>query len=249
MFSDKSMTTLRSKVIHLEKKNSADLSSSNLLAKRPVVGVIMFVVGILVFGSLYYNFRMEGPLLKWDKQLASTLPSLAQAGPSYLKYVMNAGFYLGTTAITAIAIYLGIYYIHKRFWQEFWMLVLGWGGGGLWFLFLSRIIDRPRPADQIFLPISIPGFPSGHAITVVVAFGFLAYIFVPKIKSHFWKWVVIVTAALAIIFVGFSRVFTGGHYLTDILAGYAFGLAWAGLVYTGIELFFSKRRASHPHRK
>jgi undecaprenyl-diphosphatase len=37
-------------------------------------------------------------------------------------------------------------------------------------------------------------------------------------------------------FIGFSRVFTGDHYLTDVLAGYALGLAWGGLVYTTMEL-------------
>lgn len=249
MISDKSMAAQRSKAIHPEEKNTADLSSPNLLAKRPIVGVIMFIVGILVFGALYYNFRVEGPLLKWDERYASILPALGLAGPSYLKYLMNAGFYLGTTVVIAIAAYLIIYYIHKRFWQEFWMVVLGWGGGGLWFLFLSRTIGRPRPAEQIFLPISIPGFPSGHAISVVVSFGFLAYVFVSKIRSRLWKSVVIITAGLAIAFVGFSRAFTGGHYLTDIIAGYAFGLAWAGIVYTGIEVYFSKRRARRTHKE
>jgi undecaprenyl-diphosphatase len=50
------------------------------------------------------------------------------------------------------------------------------------------------------------------------------------------------TALLIILFVGFSRIFTGGHYLTDIIAGYAVGLAWSGGIYTLIELFFQRRR-------
>ena len=52
-----------------------------------------------------------------------------------------------------------------------------------------------------------------------------------------------VAAALLIIaFVGFSRVFSGGHYLTDVLAGYAVGIAWFGVAYTLIEIYFQKRR-------
>jgi undecaprenyl-diphosphatase len=56
----------------------------------------------------------------------------------------------------------------------------------------------------------------------------------------------VVAAALLIMgFVGFSRIFTGGHYLTDILAGYAVGIAWSGVVYTLIELYFQKRRGQN----
>jgi undecaprenyl-diphosphatase len=54
--------------------------------------------------------------------------------------------------------------------------------------------------------------------------------------------VVIVAALLIILFIGFSRVFVGDHYPTDILAGYALGIAWAGLVYTTVELMALRRR-------
>jgi undecaprenyl-diphosphatase len=50
-----------------------------------------------------------------------------------------------------------------------------------------------------------------------------------------------IAALLIVLFDGFSRVFQGGHYLTDVLAGYALGIAWAGLVYTGIEGIFIKK--------
>jgi membrane-associated phospholipid phosphatase len=52
---------------------------------------------------------------------------------------------------------------------------------------------------------------------------------------------VIALALLIIGFGGFSRIFAGGHYLTDILSGYVVGIAWVGAVYTLIELFFKKR--------
>jgi membrane-associated phospholipid phosphatase len=43
------------------------------------------------------------------------------------------------------------------------------------------------------------------------------------------------------LFIGFSRLFTGGHYLTDVIAGYAVGLAWAGVSYMTIETYFARR--------
>jgi membrane-associated phospholipid phosphatase len=53
--------------------------------------------------------------------------------------------------------------------------------------------------------------------------------------------VVIVLAVLMMLFIGFSRLFVGGHYLTDVIAGYAVGVAWSGIVYMTIETYFIRR--------
>jgi undecaprenyl-diphosphatase len=86
-----------------------------------------------------------------------------------------------------------------------------------------------------------PGFPSGHTVVAVTLYGLLAYLLLPTISSRFWKWVVIVLAVLMMLFIGFSRIFTGGHYLTDVIAGYSVGLAWAGISYMTIETYFVRR--------
>ena len=125
------------------------------------------------------------------------------------------------------------------------MVTIGLAGSSLFFISLSTFIARPRPPTQIWIIVNIPGFPSGHAISVVVFYGLLAYLLAPKMPSAFWKGVVVAAALLIIGFVGFSRIFTGGHYLTDILSGYAVGIAWSGLIYTLIEVYFQKRRSQN----
>ena len=123
------------------------------------------------------------------------------------------------------------------------MLAIGMGGEALLFFSLSNFIGRARPSTQIWDILKIPGFPSGHSMAVVVFFGLIAYLLVPNISSIFWKGIVISAAVFLMIFVGFCRVFTGGHYLTDVLAGYAVGVAWSGMAYTLIELYYQKRRS------
>jgi undecaprenyl-diphosphatase len=59
--------------------------------------------------------------------------------------------------------------------------------------------------------------------------------------SRGWKWAVAIAAVLIMLFSGFSRIFQGSHYLTDVLGGYALGLAWAALVYTLIEGIFIRK--------
>ncbi len=79
------------------------------------------------------------------------------------------------------------------------------------FHFLSTFIARVRPPTQIWIIVNIPGFPSGHAVAVVTCYGLLAYLLAPKIPSLCSEKIAVYAAALLIIlFVGFSRIFTGG---------------------------------------
>jgi undecaprenyl-diphosphatase len=79
-------------------------------------------------------------------------------------------------------------------------------------------------------------------MSTLIVYGFLAYLLIPRMPSLFWKWVVGISALVIILFVGFSRIFQGGHYLTDAIGGYALGLAWAGLVYLIIENIGRRRK-------
>ncbi|HZY44159.1 MAG TPA: phosphatase PAP2 family protein, partial [Anaerolineae bacterium] len=80
-----------------------------------------------------------------------------------------------------------------------------------------------------------------HSISAIMCFGLLAYLILPKISSHFWKAIVIITTLLIILYIGYSRLFVGDHFLTDVLAGYGLGIAWSGLVYTVVELISKKK--------
>ena len=220
-----------------------DLRSPGLLARWPIIGLIMFLFGSLMFGALTYNLLVQGPLLAWDKVIANTLPAIGLKSPPFVSGIMDAGFYIGKEVVLVLDVLLGLYFFFKKYWQELAMVIIGVSGAGTLFSLLSNYFTRPRPPTQIFIIVNLPGYPSGHATTVVVFFGLLAYLMVPKMPSAFWKIFVVAAALLTIGFVGFSRIFTGGHYLTDVLAGYALGIAWSGLVYTLIEIFFQKIRS------
>ena len=224
------------------RKSVFDLRAPGLLARWPIIGLSMFILGSLMFGALTYNLFTQGPLLAWDKAIANTLPAIGLKSPSFVRVLMDAGFYLGKEVIMVLDILLALYFIYKKYWQELAMVTIGWTGSALLFYCLSTFIDRARPPTMIWILVSIPGFPSGHAVATVTFYGLLAYLLVPKITSSFWKAVVVAGALLIIGFVGFSRIFTGGHYLTDILSGYAVGIAWSGAVYTLIEIYFQKRK-------
>ena len=226
-----------------EQNPSRGLRVPGWLAQWPLVGVFMFLIGSLLFGTIAYNVWTKGPLLQWDMPLNRQFHAEAVDTPSRIVEFLIFGFFVGKELLQVIVVILSVYFLYKRYWPELAMLLIGSGGGALIWYYLINIFNRPRPSDQIGIVVTDNSFPSGHTISAVICYGFLAYLLVPKMPSLFWKWVTVLGSIAIMAFIGFSRVFLGGHYLTDIIAGYALGLAWAGLVFTLIERLAFRRKA------
>jgi membrane-associated phospholipid phosphatase len=96
---------------------------------------------------------------------------------------------------------------------------------------IGYLVARPRPTSppiHVYMPEKgIPSFPSGHVENDVVYYGFLLYLsFTKPVSQWRYRWILIpfqVYAALNILFIGYSRVLEGSHWLTDALAGYLTG--------------------------
>ncbi len=213
------------------------------LARHPRVGLILFIVGVIIFGLIAYDVVINGPITRLDTTVLNDLHQSSLTAPRALVYFIISGWYLGKEMVILTAVLMGLYYIYKRFWPEFWMVLLGKGGGVLVFMGLSYIFHRPRPTltNPLVGTLTIPGFPSGHAISAITSYGLIAYLLMPMVRTRAARRVIVIIAVLIILFIGFSRTYVGGHYLSDVLAGYAVGTAWAGLTYTLVERYFLRR--------
>ena len=227
----------------LDKRPHTGLRTPGLLARWPLIGVAMVVLGGLLFGAMAVNLQTHGPLLQVDAWVSNDLHAIALQSSPAVRGVMIFGFYLGAHLIVVMGLILGLYFLYKRFWPELSIVAITWVGEAAMWLVLALYFHRARPVFDVSVwrQMSEPCFPSGHCISAVMGFGLLAYLLVPKIPSRFWKAVVIVTAGLVILYIGFSRMFVGDHYLTDILAGYGLGVAWPGLVCTLVEVVSRKK--------
>ena len=71
-------------------------------------------------------------------------------------------------------------------------------------------------------------------MAATLLYGFLAAFGVRKAQAWRWRVLVVLSAGLLVVLIGFSRLYLGVHYLSDVLAGMAAGSAWLALCWIAV---------------
>lgn len=148
-------------------------------------------------------------------------------------------------AMLAIGVYTIIFasvlsYKHERR----WLLAVGVvvpGGLALNWL-LKQAYQRARPTfEEPLLILNTYSFPSAHTAGAVLFYGVLAAFLISRLKNMPAKIGCVFAAVLLAALVGFSRIYLGVHYLSDVLAAASASTAWLALVLVSVDAY-SKRR-------
>jgi len=118
---------------------------------------------------------------------------------------------------------------------------------------LKLVFHRVRPVPFFGLPIpSSYSFPSGHALASFCFYAALAELVAVRLRSVWLRVGVRALATLVIVAVGFSRIYLGVHYASDVLAGYGAAFVWVLTVASADRMFHradergSKAAAAEP---
>ncbi|MBW4442114.1 MAG: phosphatase PAP2 family protein [Plectolyngbya sp. WJT66-NPBG17] len=111
----------------------------------------------------------------------------------------------------------------------------GFGALGL-NLLLKRLFERSRPALwSRVVEVKFYSFPSGHAMLSIVMYGLLGYLLATRYPKY--RNLIILFMSLVIGLIGFSRMYLGVHWPTDIIAGYAAGFVWLMTCVLSLEIW------------
>jgi undecaprenyl-diphosphatase len=133
-----------------------------------------------------------------------------------------------------------------RFRTEAAFEAAAWGTGALSTL-LKTAMDRPRPVAGTDLrvvaaPLGGSSFPSGHVITFVGTYGFLAYLTHTLVRDPLIRRVTTGGLLGLILLVGPSRIYQGHHWPTDVSASYLLGTSYLVVVVAGYRAVKRRER-------
>jgi membrane-associated phospholipid phosphatase len=117
----------------------------------------------------------------------------------------------------------------RRSWLPLLIVVLGGAGIAVINTVVKRVVSRSRP-PQLTAVLGEHGFsfPSGHTTGTTAVWLLLAWMMGHWVIGRRAGRVMVWTAALLMIAgVGLTRIYLGVHFLSDVLAGWALGAAWA----------------------
>jgi membrane protein DedA with SNARE-associated domain/membrane-associated phospholipid phosphatase len=136
----------------------------------------------------------------------------------------------GVTVLLPLAIVVLVWLLIRRCWHTagYWLAAVG--SYEIFVQFLKYTLARGRPT-QLYGNRAIEqfSFPSGHATSSMVIYGFLAFLLSRKQPLNVRVAIMAITGVVVAL-IGFSRVYLGAHWLSDVLAGFALGLAWIALL-------------------
>lgn len=206
----------------------------SLIREEPRILVLIAVIAPALFLFLHLASELaEGETMAFDRAILLALRTPGRPwepiGPHWLLKAMTEISVLGGgTILTLItAIVAGYLLVARR--PATALLVIGAvAGGAILSAVLKTIFERPRPELVAHLVnVSSASFPSGHAMNSTVTYLALGTLLAKAERSRALRLYLFATAVLLAVLVGFSRIYLGVHWPTDVVAGWCVGSVWA----------------------
>jgi membrane-associated phospholipid phosphatase len=209
----------------------ARLSPAEFLGLDLTIGAIILVGAVWMFGWIAEDVVTGDPLTVVDMKIAVWLH--LHATSTLTDAMMFVSLLASWPVVMGICLFMAIFFVWKRSHYRLLAMTLTIPVGMLLSVMLKFAFHRSRPAwDDPILMIETFSFPSGHAMAATLLYGFLAAFGVRKAQAWRWRVLAVLAAGTLVVLVGFSRLYLGVHYLSDVLAGMAAGSAWLALCLT-----------------
>jgi len=203
--------------------------------------LIIPLSGLIAFIIIAY-FVMTKDVLVFDTVVREYIYSIRN---DYLTLVMTGITYLGNWQTITLLCIVFLIYKYTRISYGIPLTIAAIISSQLKDI-LKHTFIRERP--DIYLHLIQQGgysYPSGHSMTSMIFYGLVIFLCKQKMKNKTVVNTITVLFSILIILIGFSRIYLGVHYPTDVLAGWSLGLCLLIIMSNLILIFKQKNRNSH----
>ena len=210
-------------------------------------GLAFSVFVIWAFAELA-DVVIEGESSAFDR---AVLLWIHTAFPDWFEGTMRIVTALGDDWVVLPLLAVAVFFFYRKGWRlSATLLLVSTAGSVVLTTVLKALFRRARP--ELFdagYQASFYSFPSGHATVAVGLYGMLTLILAYRLRGRA-RWAVAALGVIVVLLIGFSRLYLGVHYPTDIVAGYLAALLWLVCVGAVYALWLSIRglRASESRR-
>jgi membrane protein DedA with SNARE-associated domain len=184
---------------------------------------VSFVYVLALFGGIVEDLIASDPIVAADVRIANLFFVFRTDA---LTKIFTWITLLGKSQVILgfIAILVALLWLWRKSYYIIPLFIAVTGSEG--FTYLGKLaFHRPRPELAVYVEHSF-SFPSGHATIAVAFYGFVGYLLVRFVQSWSRKVNISFITILIIIAIGFSRVYLGEHYISDVWGGYLVGAMW-----------------------
>lgn len=193
--------------------------------------ILMVVILLVAAGGLFDNLVTAPWIVQTDRKTEWFLFVHRNRFLVHLFWFIT--YFASVWVVPCVVVAASIMMWFKKRFQFIVPLCVVMVGSAATGLLLKHIIARPRPTDFSIYRENLFSFPSLHSMVALVLYGFLAYFFIRLYKNWATKLNIIFLFVVFVFLIGFSRLYLGVHFLSDVVVGYALGILW---LWIGISL-------------
>ncbi len=205
------------------------------VAVRIAVGLLVAAVCSFLFARVLSALENQTALIRADLRVSALVqtfrtPALTKA----MVFITDLGRWQGIV-VGGIALSLGLALWRRKADIAAIAIALLFGTATIVLIKTHVHRARPEPGNALTFESSF-SFPSGHTFVATVFYGLAAFVLFRAARGRAERSAIFLGGLVLVLLVGFSRIYLGVHWPSDVLASFAAGTVWLAVTITPLTL-------------